>query len=42
MVRYYVDFKDHMSYMLVPEMKVSTDMVAANTLINHLPQCCEI
>lgn len=36
--------KDHMSYMLVPEMKVSTDTVAAYTLkiINHLPKCCEI
>lgn len=36
--------KARMRYMLVPEMKVSTDMVAAYTLriINHLPKCCEI
>lgn len=36
--------KDHMSYVLVPEMKESTDMAAAYTLrfINHLPKCCGI
>lgn len=36
--------KDRTSYMLVPEMKVSSDVVTVYTLkiINHLPKCCEI
>lgn len=36
--------KDHVSYMLVPELKVSVDTVTAYTLrfINYLPKSCEI